>query len=302
MGKELIPINGNVKVITYGKWYISDDISIDCYVTEDGQRLMSLRGTARALGLSGSGSVALVRNLNANYLQPYLSDDLKKWLSKANNNELYRIKGYNVTFTPFDATLFVDVCKAYISAKNDGVFDSQGWEKQSVLADKLLAIMSAFAKTGIIALIDEITGYQELRKKDELQKLLAQFVRKEYLPWAKRFPNEFYEEMYRLKGWDYNGNAKTPLVGKITNYLVYDLMPEGVLEELQKRNPIDEKIHRRKYKHHQFLTETTGIDYLDKHLISLIHMMRAFDTWDEFDKAFRKSFRLDEKQVVSKNE
>ena len=302
MGKELIPINENVKVITYGKWYISDDISIDCYVTEDSQRLMSLRGTARALGLSGSGSVALVRNLNANYLQPYLSDDLKNWLSKANNNELYKVKGYSVAFIPFDATLFVDVCKAYISAKNDGVFDSQGWEKQSVLADKLLAIMSAFAKTGIIALIDEITGYQELRKKDELQKLLAQFIRKEYLPWAKRFPNEFYEEMYRLKGWDYNGNAKTPLVGKITNYLVYDLMPEGVLEELQKKNPVDEKIHRRKYKHHQFLTETTGIDYLDKHLISLIHMMRAFDTWDEFDKAFRKSFRLDEKQVVSKNE
>ena len=177
-----------------------------------------------------------------------------------------------------------------------GVFNGEGWEKQSELADKLLAIMSAFAKTGIVALIDEITGYQELRKKDELQKLLAEFVRKEYLPWTKRFPNEFYEEMYRLKGWDYNGNARTPLVGKLTNYLVYDLMPDGVLEELQRKNPVDEKIHRRRYRHHQFLTETTGIDYLDKHLVSLINMMRAFDTWDEFDKAFRKSFNLDEKQ------
>lgn len=101
--------------------------------------------------------------------------------------------------------------------------------------------------------------------------------------------------MYRLKGWDYSGNARTPLVGKLTNYLVYDLMPDGVLEELQRKNPVDEKIHRRRYRHHQFLTETTGIDYLDKHLVSLINMMRAFDTWDEFDKAFRKSFSLDEK-------
>lgn len=213
-------------------------------------------------------------------------------------SELYKIKGYRVSFIPFDAILFVDVCKAYISAKNDGVFDAEIWHKQSELADKLLSIMSAFAKTGIIALIDEITGYQELRKKDELQKLLEEFVRKEYLPWTKRFPNEFYEEMYRLKGWDYNGNARTPLVGKLTNYLVYDLMPEGVLEELQKRNPVDEKIHRRKYRHHQFLEET-GIDYLDKHLISLINMMRAFDTWDEFDKAFRKSFGLDVIDVVT---
>lgn len=293
-------VRDDIKVITYGQWEIDkdNDIYIDCYVTDDGKRLLSLRGTARAMGLSGSGSVALLRNLNSNYLQPYLTDELKLWIDKANNNELYRVKGYNTTFVPFEATLFVDVCKTYIAAKNDGAFDSEGWEKQSILADKLLAIMSAFAKTGIIALIDEITGYQELRKKDELQKLLAEFVRAEYLPWTKRFPNEFYEEMYRLKGWDYNGNARTPLVGKLTNYLVYDLMPEGVLEELQRKNPVDEKIHRRKYKHHQFLTETTGIDYLDKHLVSLVNMMRAFDTWNEFDRAFRKSFRLDENGVV----
>lgn len=240
MGNDLI-VNDNIKVISYGKWNIDNNIDIDCYVTEDGQRLLSLRGTARAMGLSGSGSVALLRNLNANYLQPYLSDELKEWVRKGNNNELYKIKGYRVAFVPFDATLFVDVCKAYISAKNDGVFDGDGWEKQSELADKLLAVMSAFAKTGIVALIDEVTGYQEIRKKDELQKLLAEFVRKEYLPWTRRFPNEFYEELYRLKGWDYNGNARTPLVGKLTNYLVYDLMPDGVLEELQRRNPVDEK-------------------------------------------------------------
>lgn len=290
-----IALNNDMKVISYGKWKIDDKISIDCYVTDDKQRLLSLRGTARAMGLSGGGSVALVRNLKANYLQPYLSDELKEWIQKSDHGELYKIKGYRVAFIPFEATLFVDVCKAYVAAKNDGVFDGDGWEKQSELADKLLAIMSAFAKTGIIALIDEITGYQELRKKDELQELLAKFVRKEYLPWTKRFPNEFYEEMYRLKGWDYNGNAKTPLVGKITNYLVYDLMPEGVLEELRKRNPVDEKIHRRKYKHHQFLTEETGIEYLDKHLLAVLTLMRGFDTWDEFDKAFRKSFKLDEK-------
>lgn len=301
MANNLI-VRDDVKVITYGQWEIDkeNEIYIDCYVTDDGKRLLSLRGTARAMGLSGSGSVALLRNLKSNYLQPYLTDDLKLWIEKANNNEIYRVKGYRTTFIPFEATLFVDVCKAYISAKNDGVFDSEGWEKQSILADKLLAIMSAFAKIGIIALIDEITGYQEVRKKDELQKLLAEFVRAEYLPWTKRFPNEFYEEMYRLKGWDYNGNARTPLVGKLTNYLVYDLMPEGVLEELQRKNPVDEKIHRRKYRHHQFLTETTGIDYLDKHLVSLINMMRAFDTWEEFDRAFRKSFRLDENDVVPK--
>ena len=97
-------VNGKLMII----------FQFDCYVTDDGQRLLSLRGTARALGLSGSGSVALLRNLNTNYLQSYLSDDLKEWVRKANNNELYKIKGYRVSFIPFDATLFVDLCKAYI--------------------------------------------------------------------------------------------------------------------------------------------------------------------------------------------
>ena len=53
--KSEIKVNDDVKVISYGQWEIDKDISIDCYVTEDGQRLLSLRGTARAMGLSGSG-------------------------------------------------------------------------------------------------------------------------------------------------------------------------------------------------------------------------------------------------------
>lgn len=86
-----LKIRKDVNVVSYGQWEIDNNISIDCYVTDDGQRLLSLRGTARAMGLSGSGSVALLRNLNTNYLQPYLSDDLKDWIYKANNNELYKV-------------------------------------------------------------------------------------------------------------------------------------------------------------------------------------------------------------------
>ena len=99
-------VNNDIEVVSYGRWDITDKISIDCYVTKDGQRLLSLRGTARAMGLSGGGSVALLRNLNSNYLQNYLSDELKEWISKAKNDELYMIKGYRRSFVPFDATLF----------------------------------------------------------------------------------------------------------------------------------------------------------------------------------------------------
>lgn len=287
--------NSISKVTHYGKWIIDkeNNISIDCYVTNDGRRVLSLRGTARAIGLTGGGSNALVRNLKSDWIQPYLSLNLKNWLGDVENNNIETMEGKrkNQFFIPFNSDLFVDLCKAYVLAKNDGVFNKPKWSKQSETADKMLGIMSAFAKVGIIALIDEITGYQEEREKDELQKLLAQYVRAEFLPWAKRFPDEFYIEMFRLKGWTYKGNPKPAIVGKLTNWLVYERLPEGILEELQKKNPIA-KNNRRRFKHHQYLTESTGVLHLDKHLVSVITLMRACDNWEQFERMFNKVFNI----------
>jgi len=287
---ELVPT-----AINYGQWVIDEEnnIVIDCYVTSNEKRVLSLRGTARAMGLKGGGSGALVRNLKAQWIQPYLSSDLKQWVEDMDNSQISSLNGAKKSFIPFQSELLVDLCRAYITAKNDGVFNTPKFASQSIVADKLLAIMSAFAKIGIVALIDEITGYQEDREKDELQKLLAIYVRKELLPWARRFPEEFYIELYRLRKWEYKGKPKSGYVGKLTNYLIYERLPQGVLEELQKRNPVDNKLHYRKNRHHQYLSETTGIPHLDKHLISIITLMRGCDTWEEFDKIFRKSFNLD---------
>lgn len=277
-----------------GKWVINEEenIIIDCYVTNNKRRLLSLRGTARAMGLTGGGSGALVRNLSAKWIQPYLSDDLREWYIDAKNKEIemvYNPKGKD--FIPFDGELFVDLCNAYINAQKDSVFETitpKG--NQDEIADKLLKIMSAFAKVGIVALIDEITGYQDQRESDELQTLLAKYIRKEFLPWTKRFPEEFYIEMFRLRGWEYKGNKKPPLVGKLTNKLVYDTLPNPVLNELESKNPVVGKKSYRRYKHHQFLTEDTGVTHLDRHLASVITLMRACDTWDEFDNLFNKVF------------
>lgn len=56
--------------------------------------------------------------------------------------------------------------------------------------------MTAFAKTGLVAVIDEVTGYQADRDRDELQKVLEKYISAELLPWAKRFPDEFYPAYY----------------------------------------------------------------------------------------------------------
>lgn len=268
------------KATHYGIWEIGENERIKCYVMNNGERVLSLRGAASSMGLVGGGSMALVRNLNALWISPYLSDDLREWLNKANRNELPRyLTKSGGKFTPFNSSLFVDLCKAYTDAKHDGALKTS---IQESVANKLYAIMTAFAKVGLDAVIDEVTGYQYDREKDELQKLLSKYISDELLPWAKRFPDEFYKQMFRLKGWTYTGKNRPQYVGKLTNQYIYEQLPEGVLEELKNKTPKNKRLH-------QSLTEQVGVPHLDKQLQKTIALMQASDSWDEFDALFKKA-------------
>lgn len=271
-----------------GTWAIDEenDIKIECYVMDNKERVLSLRGAARGIGIKGNGSQALTRNLNSMWISPYLSDGLKEWLSSANRNELpIYLTTRGVQFQPFEASLFVDLCKAYVDAMHDGVLKT---EVQKRTAERMYIIMTAFAKVGLIAVIDEVTGYQDERDRNELQLILEKYVSQELLPWAKRFPDEFYKQMFRLKGWEYRGKAKPSYAGKLTNEYIYNYLPPGVLNELKQKSPKN-KNGNRSTRFHQFLTEDTGLPTLDHQLQQTIALMKASDTWEEFDKLFRKA-------------
>lgn len=274
-----------------GNWeiYNSDGgiIEIACYVMDNGERVLSLRGASKTMGLVGGGSTALVRNLNAKWLSPYLSENLKQWLYLANRNELPEyITDKGRRFLPFESSLFVDLCKAYVDALHNNVpmIDSQ-----RAIADRMYAIMTAFAKTGLVAVIDEVTGYQDDRDRQELQKILSKYISEELMPWTKRFPDEFYKQMFRLKGWDYHGKAKPSYAGTITNDYIYKYLPEGVLEHLREKNPRNTPNHNRRHKHHQYLTVDTGAKHLDNQLQQTIALMKASDDWEEFDRLFHRA-------------
>lgn len=277
-----------IKATHSGKWVIDEqgDISVQCYVMDNGERVLSLRGSSKAMGLTGAGSTALVRNLNARWIAPYLSEGLKDWLYKASRNELptyYAVNNRN--FTPLEASLFIDVCKAYVDALHDGTLT----ESQAAVAQRMFAIMTGFAKIGLVAIIDEVTGYQEERDRSELQKILMKYISEELMPWTKRFPDEFYKQMFRLKGWDYKGRAKSPYAGKLTNEYIYKYLPEGVLDELKSKNPREGSTKTRKHRHHQFLTVDTGAKHLDNQLQQTIALMKASEDWDEFDRLFKRA-------------
>lgn len=272
---------GNIPKATHsGTWKIGDNAEIECYVMDTKERVLSLRGAAKSMGLVGGGGVALMRNLNSQWISPYLSDGLRDWLEKANRNELPQyLTKRGGRFTPFGADIFVDLCKAYVDAKHNGDLKM---ESQIAVADRLYIIMTAFAKVGLSAIIDEVTGYQYDREQDELQKLLSKYVSEELMPWAKRFPDEFYKQMFRLKGWAYTGKNRPQYVGKLTNQYIYDQLPEGVLQELKEKTPKNKRLH-------QSLTESVGVPHLDKQLQKTIGLMQASDTWEEFEVLFDKA-------------
>lgn len=265
-----------------GVWNINDSVKIKCYVMDNKERVLSLRGAATSMGLTGGGSLALVRNLNSQWISPFLSDSLRDWLSKANRNELPQyLTKTGGKFTPFKASDFVDLCKAYVDAKHAGVLKLKS---QIAVADRLYAIMTAFAKVGLDAIIDEVTGYQYDREHDELQRLLSLYISEELMPWAKRFPDEFYKQMFRLKGWTYNGKNRPQYVGKLTNHYIYEQLPDGILEELKQKTPKSKRLH-------QSLTDEVGIPHLDKQLQKTIGLMQASDSWEEFDALFAKAMK-----------
>ena len=208
-------------------------------------------------------------------LKPFISNDLM--LSK--NPIAYKpLAGGRIAFG-YKAEILPMVCYAYIDASKAGVI----LKTQAHVVRAAETIIRGLATVGIIALIDEATGYQKVRDRLALQKILDAYLRKELAAWAKRFPNEFYEEMFRLRNWQWNGmSVKRPgFVGKLTNDLVYERLAPALLDELERKNPVLETGHR-KSRHHQWLSDDIGIPALAQHIHAAIALMRASDTWSTF--------------------
>jgi oligoribonuclease (3'-5' exoribonuclease) len=267
------------------------DRELPCYVLEDGRRVFSTRGVNRALGStttgtpkdSPDGARKLPAVLSSKSLKPFIDADL---MARLLSPIEFRPKAGRSAFG-FEATLLPDICEAILDAAKADVLK----QNQRRLAETAEILIRAFAKVGIIALVDEATGYQAERDRDALHKILEAYIADELLPWAKRFPDEFYKQLFRLREWQYSPlTVKRPqYVGKLTNQLVYEKLPPGVLEELKRLNPVI-KNGWRKHRHHQFLTENIGNPHLERHLAAITTLMRASSDWHDFVKLFRRAF------------
>ena len=265
---------------------------IPCYVLSDGTRVLTQQGFLSAIGRSrtakgGTGAQAIegVDNLPAFLAASNLKPLISKELSESTRPIRFALptggSGYG-----FRAEALPQVCNVYLRAKDEGLL----LPSQLHIAEKAGMLVRGLAETGIVALVDEATGYQEVRARDALQAYLELFIRKELAVWVKTFPDDFFRELYRLKRWPWNGSSRRPgVVGNYIKDLIYERLGHGVLTELERKNPSDGK-GQRKAKHHQWLTGDIGNPALAQHMYALIGFMRAEDDWDTFKQRFSRAY------------
>jgi P63C domain len=257
---------------------------LPCYVLADGTRVLSQGGFLEALGRHRKANVKrrgeesveerVPPILQGNALRPFISAEV---LEKSRPIAFRTPSG--VRANGYRADLLPHVCEVYLKAREENVLPPN----QMHIAKQAEILVRGLANVGIIALVDEATGYQELRARDALARILEQFIAKELQAWVQTFPSDFYQELFRLRGLDYPcDTVKRPqYFGILTNDIVYKRLAPGVLDEL-KRVTLRTETGRPKHKYFQHLTQNIGYPKLREHLGSAVTMMKLSDNWGDF--------------------
>lgn len=276
-------------------------VDIPCYVLNDGTRVFSGRGIQKAIGASATSGSWLNKFANDSPITPHLKTGVLDQLNNPIKFERPNAGGSQSYTYGYEVTILIDICDAILESNKTGKID------QNIVSNAQTIIRSV-AKVGIIALVDEATGYQYEREKDELQKILKAYIAAELLPWEKRFPDEFYREIFRLNKWEFTvtqiqTGQRPGVIGRWTKKYIYSVLPKGVLQALLNKTPRNEQGKLIK-KLHQSLTREQGIEHLNKQIISTVTLMNVSDNWKDFEKIWTKKFgqqlmQFDEEDLIN---
>jgi len=263
-------------------------ISIPCYVLEDETRVLTVAGMGEGLGLARGGSMIAGMNrlelfVSRKLIKPYVSSDLTE-----------RIHNPIVFLTPnggkaygYNAEILVELCEVVLAARQARVLQKQ----QLGIAQQCEILTRGLARVGIVGLVDEVTGYQQIRAKNALETILNQWLTKELQPWRQQFPDEYYKRIFELNNWPYDpSSVKRPgVIGLWTNDIVYARIGPGLKEQLQDYAGRDEN-GRLKHHLHRFLTSGHGLPELQAHLAGVVALMRASTNWRQFKEMLQRAY------------
>lgn len=195
---------------------IIGEFEIPCYVLDNEKRVLVQRGLTKALGMSTGGGTGgaqrIVQFVQTKSINPFISKELMLRIQ-----EPIKFKIGGTIAYEYEATILADICEAVLKARQKGPIPAQ----QAHIVRRAELLLMAFAKVGIIALVDEATGYQEVRERDALKQFLQKFLLEEKGKWIKTYPDEFFEMIFKMKGltWTTASKGKKPQwIGHHINY------------------------------------------------------------------------------------
>ena len=237
----------------------------------DERRVFTQGEMVRAL-TGGTDSSNLARYLSRN---PLITDDLSGGPIR------FQIPGNPQLALGSEATLLIEICERYLDARAQGLLKST----QAHLARHAEIVVRSCAKVGIIALIDEATGYQKVRAKNALQIKLQAFIADDLQDWALMFPEEFWLELARLDGVHYSARSRPLHWGRYIMLFVFDAIDGDVGKELRKKNPEPRFLRN----NHQWLKKF-GREKVHDQLERVITIMKLCKDMNDFREKFAKVF------------
>jgi len=238
---------------------------------------------------AGTGVLSTVDELpfflQAEALQPFISEELRK-----STKAIFYVEKNGARGVGYDALLLTQTCDVYLQLRDASLAKDGAVPKRYAAIIKACDIvMRSLAGVAIVALVDEATGFQYERPSDALSRILQAFIAKELRPWVHTFPEDYYRELFRLRGIEYTASSvKRPqYFGHLTNKIVYARLAPNVLEELRKkveRTPSG----RLRYHLHRRLTDDIGHPKLRELLSSVVTIMKLSDGYQDFDKKLNR--------------
>ena len=268
-----------IKATYEGQMYIGD-MALEVAMLEDGTRVITQSAVFKALDRPVRGNARLINTpvfMDAQNLQPFINQSVRDVINKI---EYLSLKGK--VQEGYNALILPRVSDLYLKAREAGVIKLKS---QKETAQKAEVLVRALADVGILAMVDEATGYLQAkeRSRNEFQEYLDKFIAKEAFKWVLTFPDEFFEMIFKMKNWTWRGVNKQPQVmGHYINDIIYSRIAPGLLKELQTKNP---KLPSgtRKHKHHSWLTKDTGHPKLKEHFSAVEALGKASGyNWDMF--------------------
>lgn len=288
---ELVPAKSTDVVrpmLPVAKWMGFIELSnatIDCYVLEDGRRVLSINGAVRALAGLETGHGRLDKYIGVTALRPFIDaqavmDGLIEFEIPGSNNNFGNARGLST-----DA--FESIMRAFIDAANAGATFTGN---QMKMAWRCAQLASGLVRIGLTALVDEATGYQKERSSDDLQVKLKAFIASDLRPYEKTFPDDLWTQFGRLTGWKDSLKNRPRYWGKLVIKFIYDTLDPDVARYLKENRPPKGVMW------HQQLTENYGVRMLVTRCIEVTAFARTCKNMQQLAEMVALHFGRDQVQ------